>query len=122
MILVTKELAELFGVLSHPMRIRIVEELHDGEMDVGGLVELLQISHSGVSQHLSILRSHRIIVERKQGRNVFYHLRQESIAPWVLDGLKYVGPHQSDPDEFRSAVELAKSVWFTERALERQEN
>ncbi len=30
-VLVTKELAELLGVLSHPHRIRIVEELRDGD-------------------------------------------------------------------------------------------
>lgn len=111
--LVTKELAELFGVLSHPVRIRILEELHhSSEMDVSSLAEVLQISHSGVSQHLALLRSHRLIVERKQGRSVYYHLRQQSVAPWVIEGLKYAGPHQSDPEEFKTAVEHVRALWF----------
>jgi len=112
--LVTKELAELFGVLSHPLRIRIVEELHNGEKDVNSLAEILQISQSGVSQHLSLLRAHRLIVERKQGRNVFYHLRNEHLASWALDGLNFAGPQQEEVQEFLSAVEKARALWSVE--------
>ncbi len=109
--LVTKELAELFGVLSHPLRIRIVEELHGGEKDVNSLAEILQISQSSVSQHLSLLRAYRLIVERKQGRNVFYHLRHGDLASWALDGLKFAGPQQEDVQEFLSAVKKARALW-----------
>jgi len=109
--LVTKELAELFGVLSHPLRIRIVEELHGGEKDVNSLAQILQISSSGVSQHLSLLRAYKLIIERKQGRNVFYHLRHEDIATWALDGLRFAGPQQEDVQEFLSAVQKARSLW-----------
>ncbi len=109
--LITKELAELFGVLAHHQRIRIIEELHDGEKDVSSLAAILQISASGVSQHLSVLRAHRLIVERKQGRSVFYHLRQPEIAAWVLDGLRFVGPHKEEIVEFQSAVKKARRIW-----------
>jgi DNA-binding transcriptional ArsR family regulator len=109
--LVTKELAELFAVLSHPQRIRIVEELHGGEKDVNSLVDILGISQSGVSQHLHVLRAAKLIVERKQGRNVFYHLRHAGLASWALDGLKFIGPQEQDVQEFRSAVEKARAVW-----------
>jgi DNA-binding transcriptional ArsR family regulator len=109
--LVTKELAELFGVLSHPLRIQIVEELHGGERDVNSLAEILKISQSGVSQHLSLLRAYRLIVERKQGRNVFYRLRHEHLASWALDGLKFAGPQREDVQEFQSAIEKARALW-----------
>ncbi len=109
--LVTKELAELFGVLSHPQRIHIVEELYAGEKDVNSLAEILQISQSGVSQHLSLLRAHKLIVERKQSRNVFYHLRHPELASWALGGLKFAGPQQEDVEQFLSAVEKARSAW-----------
>lgn len=111
---VTKELAELFSVLSHPQRIRIVEELRNSEKDVGSLAEILQLSQSGVSQHLSVLRSHRLIVERKQGRNVFYHLRNTELAAWALDGVKFVGPFQTDAESFSSAVDLARAEWSSD--------
>ncbi|MCP6768773.1 metalloregulator ArsR/SmtB family transcription factor, partial [Klebsiella pneumoniae] len=62
--LVTKELAELLGVLAHPHRIRIIEELRDGEHDVNSLQQVLGISHSGVSQHLMVLRASRLVSVR----------------------------------------------------------
>lgn len=109
--IVTKELAELFGVLSHPHRIRVIEELQDGEKDVGTLAEVLNIGQSSVSQHLAVLRAHRLIVERKQGRNVFYHLRQDGIAGWVLEGLKFAGPYQTEMAEFNTAVKKVRAIW-----------
>lgn len=109
--LVTKELAELLSVLSHPQRIRIVEELHGCEKDVNSLAEILKISPSGVSQHLSVLRTAKLIIERKQGRNVFYHLRHESLAAWLLDGLKFAGPVKQEVDEFLLAAKKARALW-----------
>ena len=109
--IVTKELAELFGVLSHPQRIRIIEELQSGEKDVGTIATVLSISSAGVSQHLSVLRAHRLIVERKEGRKVFYHLRNPEVAGWVLGGLQFAGPYQTDVKEFESAVKKVKSFW-----------
>lgn len=116
--MVTKELAELFAVLSHPQRIRIVEELQAGEKDVSSLANILQISQSGVSQHLSILRTHRIIAERKQGRQVFYRLRHEDLATWALEGLKYCGPQQTDVEVFQDAVLKARAAWSSHTVQE----
>lgn len=110
-ILVAKELSELFGVLSHPIRIRIVEELGDGEMDVKTLVDIVNISQSGVSQHLALLRTHRVVLERREGRNVYYRLRDESLANWVLDGLQFIEPDKQETREFHSAIKKAKSIW-----------
>ncbi len=114
--IVTKELSELFGVLSHPMRIRIVEELQGGEKDVGTLVQVLNISQTGVSQHLSVLRGHRLLVERKEGRNVYYHLRNPELAAWILGGLQFAGPYQSEPHEFESAVKKVRTIWRSKKS------
>lgn len=114
--LVTKELADLFGVLSHPLRIRIVEELHGGEKDVNSLAQILGISHSGVSQHLALLRVHKVIIERREGRNVFYRLRHEGLASWALDGLRFAGLDLGDAEQFHSAVEKARVVWSDKAA------
>ena len=78
--LVTKQLGDFLGVLSHPHRIRIIEELRDGEKDVNSLRVALGISHSGVSQHLMVRRTNRLVCERREGRHVFYHLRQRGLA------------------------------------------
>ena len=119
--IVTKELAELFGVLAHPQRIRIIEELVAGEKDVKTIADVLQINSAGVSQHLSVLRSHRLISERKQGRNVFYRLRQPDLANWILGGLPFAGPFQADIQEFTTAVQKARSVWLSDKVANKGE-
>ncbi|MSQ97144.1 MAG: ArsR family transcriptional regulator [Gemmataceae bacterium] len=93
--LVAKELAGFLGVLSHPHRIHIIEELRDGERDVNSLQAALGISHSGVSQHLMLLRAHRLVNERRQGRRVFYHLLQPNTGYLVdrRDGFSGGGKH-----------------------------
>lgn len=110
--LVMKELADLLAVLSHPVRLRIVEEIHTAhELDVNSLQQLLRISHSGVSQHLAVLRSHRVVIERRQGKTVFYHLRQPELATWLIDGLDFIAPSEAEIEELRSAVERVRTLY-----------
>jgi len=107
----TKELAKLLGVLSHPERIRIVQELRDGEMDVNSLQGLLNVAHSRVSQNLGILRSHRIVAERREGRHVFYRLVQPRLAGWLLEGLDFLEREAALSEEIRSALGRAREQW-----------
>jgi DNA-binding transcriptional ArsR family regulator len=109
--LVAKELGHLFSVFSHPDRIRIVEELRDGERDVNALQVALGVSHSRTSQNLAILRAHRIVSERREGRHVYYRLVEPDIARWVLDGLSFI---EADIEQVRarqSAIDEARQLW-----------
>lgn len=110
-LLISKELASLLGVLSHPHRVRIVEELRDEELDVNSLQAILGISHSGVSQHLALLRAHRIVAERREGRHVYYRLSKPEMAAWLAAGVEFIGGTAGDYEELRSAVERVKGLW-----------
>lgn len=110
-LLVTKELSKFLGVLSHPHRIRIVEELRSEERDVNFLEKALGISHARVSQHLALMRSHRLVVERRQGRRVFYRLVQPELAGWLLEGLDFIERDINAVENIRNAVEEVKSQW-----------
>jgi DNA-binding transcriptional ArsR family regulator len=109
--LVARELGGLLSVLSHPDRIRIVEELRGEERDVSFLQHELGISQSGVSQHLAALRAHRLVVERREGRHVYYRLRQPALAAWLLEGLEFLEAERQALDEFHTAAERAKALW-----------
>ena len=109
-----KELSDLFGVLSNPHRIRILEELRHTEVDVNGLQRALGISHSAVSQHLGLLRAHRLVTERRDGRHVFYHLAQPQMAEWILRGLDFVESDLVHDAALRKAVEQARQIWAAE--------
>lgn len=110
-ILVTKELARLLGVLAHPHRVRIIEELRQDERDVNSLQALLGISHSGVSQHLSVLRAHRLVSERRDGRHVFYRLRQPELARWLAEGMKFLVGDPDQANSIQAAVQHAQALW-----------
>jgi DNA-binding transcriptional ArsR family regulator len=109
--LLTKEMADFLGVLAHPHRVRIIQELRSGELDVNGLQTILEISHSRVSQHLSILRSHRVVIERREGRHVFYRLLQPKLSQWLLEGLEFLQHESVHHAEVSAAVKKSKSLW-----------
>ena len=76
--------AEIFQALAHPTRIAIVELLREGEMPAGKLIDRLGLEQANASQHLSVLRSKQIVVNRKEGNQVFYSLRNPLLVD-VLD-------------------------------------
>ena len=108
--LVTKELADLLGVLSNPHRIRIMKKLRNVEHDVNSLQAALGISHSGVSQHLMVMRASRLVSERREGRRVFYHLRQPEIAAWLLDATRFLETG-AEANELRKAIGKTRKEW-----------
>ena len=109
--IVAKELAGLLSALAHPHRLRIVEELGVGEMDVNALQQELGISHSGVSQNLAILRAHRLVVERREGRHVIYRLAHPGLAAWLLGGLDFLEHEFSAGANLRDVLETVRSHW-----------
>jgi DNA-binding transcriptional ArsR family regulator len=106
-----RELAKFFAVFSHPDRLRIVEELRGGERDVNALQDALGVSHSRTSQNLAVLRSHRIVVERREGRHVFYRLTHPDVAEWLLGALRFLEADLAEVVERRLAIEAARNVW-----------
>jgi ArsR family transcriptional regulator len=76
--------ASIFRALSHPTRIAILEVLRDRELSARTIQEKLGVEQANLSQHLAILRSHQIVVNRKDGNQVFYSIRN-AILVQVLD-------------------------------------
>ena len=110
-LLAASELAEFLRALSHPRRIQILEELRSGERDVAFLAKATGLAHSSVSQHLMVLRAHRVVSERREGRRVFYRLRSEQLADWLVQGMECLPPMDQQMDEVRKAIKKAKSEW-----------
>jgi DNA-binding transcriptional ArsR family regulator len=79
--------AEFFQALGHPTRIAIIEQLRDGELSAGTLIERLDVEQANASQHLSILRAKRILVNRRAGNQVFYSVRDPLVIQ-LLDTMR----------------------------------
>ena len=67
--------AEFFRILGHPVRVRTLELLRDGERTVGDLQAALGLDSSGTSQHLGLLRRHGILDRRRDGTSVYYRIK-----------------------------------------------
>jgi len=66
--------AEILSALAHPIRLKIVELLSDGEKCVCEIFPAVNAERSNVSRHLSQLLKAEIVSCRKQGLKVFYSL------------------------------------------------
>lgn len=113
-VVVAKELADVFKLIAHPDRIRIIEELRSGERDVNTLAETMDLPGPRVSQHLSLLRAQKIVEERREGRHHFYHLPQPEIAAWIVGALDFVEGRGAAIT--KSRINAAKKLWGAEDA------
>ncbi len=75
---VFEKAAELFAVLSTPIRLRIISELCQGEKNVGQLHERIGVTQPNMSQHLNLLYRAGLLGKRRQGAQVFYRIADES--------------------------------------------
>lgn len=80
-------LVELAKGLAHPARLRLLGMLATGELCVCQMTAVLELAASTVSQHLAVLERGGLVGERKEGKLVFYWLREEPAAADFLTPL-----------------------------------
>jgi ArsR family transcriptional regulator, lead/cadmium/zinc/bismuth-responsive transcriptional repressor len=71
---VVDDIAEVFSLLGDPGRLRLLVALREGEQPVGELAAAVGASESNTSHSLRLLRAHRVVESRRDGRHVFYRL------------------------------------------------
>lgn len=88
--------ASLFQALANPTRLQILEILRGGERSVGAIRTKVDRDQANVSQHLANLRLRGLVVNRKEGNQVFYSVRDPSLFE-VLDLMRaYSATHLSE--------------------------
>jgi len=70
---------EICKALGHPLRLAIVDRLKDGEAAAGALIAGLEISKANLSKHMALLTRGGIVESRREGRKIFYRLRDPEI-------------------------------------------
>jgi ArsR family transcriptional regulator len=73
--------AQLLKALANEARLKIVHRLAEGECSVGQLTGVIGLDQSTVSKHLSLLKAHGIVRDRRDGNVVYYEL----LTPCVLN-------------------------------------
>lgn len=88
--------AEFFKALAHPLRIKILDTLRQGEVGVNDLSARLEVEQSTLSQQLAVLRKSNIVVGRKEGQNVFYSVQDPAIFRLLDDARQIFNNHLID--------------------------
>ncbi|RMF97840.1 MAG: transcriptional regulator [Candidatus Schekmanbacteria bacterium] len=84
------ELAELYRALGDATRVKILYALSLGEFCVCDISSLLGMSPSAISHQLRILRSLRLVKNRRKGRIIYYSLDDEHVLNLFEEGLKHI--------------------------------
>ena len=72
--------AELFQVMSAPMRLRIINALCDGEKHVSYLLSRIDTTQPNMSQHLTTLYHAGIVGKRRDGVHIYYRVIYNRVA------------------------------------------
>ncbi len=99
------------GLLAHPQRWRLLEELAQSDRRVHELVEAVQEAPNLVSYHLRKLREHRLVQERRSSadaRDVYYSLDLARLRQLYLETARGLHPGLAEPVEAKPEKAQAK--------------
>lgn len=83
------KLADILKALAHPQRLCIVKTLCEkGHSNVTDMQNCLGEAQSTVSQHLSKLKSAKIIVGKRDGTNIYYSIHDEKMQKLLQSFIK----------------------------------
>jgi DNA-binding transcriptional ArsR family regulator len=76
-----EEAANMLKAIAHPLRISILSHLEGGKkLTVTQIHELLNIEQSTTSHHLGILKDKGVLCSKREGKNTYYFLKDNSLS------------------------------------------
>lgn len=77
---VFEPVADLFRLLSTPIRLKIICAVCSGERNVSELLELIDTTQPNMSQHLATLYRAGVLGRRREGTQIYYRLDNPHVA------------------------------------------
>ncbi|MDO4774368.1 MAG: metalloregulator ArsR/SmtB family transcription factor [Aerococcaceae bacterium] len=74
-----EQLATFFKVLNDLTRLKILYALEGGELTVNQIAEEVMMTVSAVSHQLRVLREHKLVKARKEGKYAYYSLDDDHV-------------------------------------------
>jgi DNA-binding transcriptional ArsR family regulator len=96
--------AELFRALAHPIRIRVLEVLVEGEESVGALAGALNLDLPQLSQQLAVLRNAHVVTTRRERSTVFYRVVDPRMSQLLVTAKQLLAT------ELRASQEMLDSL------------
>jgi DNA-binding transcriptional ArsR family regulator len=75
----SERMADIFAILGDPTRVRVLTALRAGELCVTDLAAATGINRTTVSHQLRVLRNHRLVQRRREGKTVFYAIDDDHV-------------------------------------------
>ena len=92
----------ILKAMAHPVRMRILEILRYGDHCVCHLEAAMGYRQAYISQHLMVLRDAGIVIDRREGWNIYYHVADPAVFD-LLDKLYTITGNENFED-FSAAV------------------
>ncbi len=83
------DLADFFKVFGDSSRLKVLWALHQSELCVTHLAELLGMTAPAVSHQLKILRQSHLVRTRRDGKNIYYSLADDHVQRILELGLEH---------------------------------
>ena len=85
------ELVCFFSIFSDYTRIKMVSALAISEMCVSDLSKVLKLNQTTVTHQLRLLKNLNAVKTKRQGKIVFYSLRNDALNDVLLKGVEFLG-------------------------------
>jgi DNA-binding transcriptional ArsR family regulator len=103
-------LAESIRAFGAASRLRLMAALLGGERTVDDLAQASELTPSAASQQLRVLRQHRLVAVRRDGRRSYYRLHDSHVAD-LLVAIRHHYEHLDTPPWTMPVPETAGRTW-----------
>ena len=107
---VFEKAAEVFRVMSAPMRLRIISALCNGEKNVGELLAEIDTTQPNLSQHLAVLYRTGVLAKRKEGTQVIYRVQSEQAVTLCRTVCTQIAIEMDEPTSVPASQRLSPRV------------
>ena len=87
---VLQDLGDLFKIFGDTTRIKIMYALHEDEMCVCAIAELLNMTQSAISHQLKMLKAANLVASRRDGKTIYYRLSDDHVKSIIAQGYDHL--------------------------------
>ena len=84
------DLSDLFKIFADTTRVKIMYALMESEMCVCAIAELLGMTQPAISHQLKTLKTAKLVGNRRQGKTIFYFLRDDHVKTIIAQGFEHL--------------------------------
>lgn len=85
-----QDLGDLFKIFGDTTRIKIMYALHEDEMCVCAISELLGMTQSAVSHQLKTLKTANLVKSRRDGKTIYYSVADDHVRTIIALGFEHI--------------------------------